>query len=79
VFLQEDSTRYPIPGLPVEFVLLTGKASFNPHTQTDAQGQAFCQVQEISSPGRVELEAGEFSGGVLNRPKDSAADSPAGK
>ncbi len=57
VFLQEDSTRYPIPGLPVEFVLLTGKASFNPHTQTDAQGQAFCQVQEISSPGRVELEA----------------------
>lgn len=57
VFWQEDSVRYPIPGLPVEFVLHSGKALFNPNSQTDEHGQAFCSVREISTPAKVEFEA----------------------
>jgi hypothetical protein len=57
VFWVEDTLRHPLPGLPVEFTLLNGKALFNPHSQTDANGRALCNIQEISSPGRIEFEA----------------------
>ncbi len=57
VFWQENGQSYPIPGLPVEFKLLAGKASFDPHRQTDANGCAFCNVREINTAGKVELEA----------------------
>lgn len=54
---QENDVRYPIPGLPVEFKLLTGKALFNPHSQTDANGQAVCAVKQINTATQVEFEA----------------------
>ncbi|HRD18299.1 MAG TPA: hypothetical protein PLB60_04555, partial [Candidatus Marinimicrobia bacterium] len=57
VFWQENSKRYPISGLPVEFKLLAGKAAFNPYSQTDASGCAFCSVREIRTAGKVEFEA----------------------
>ncbi|MFH1213130.1 MAG: hypothetical protein V1681_03520 [Candidatus Neomarinimicrobiota bacterium] len=57
VFWQDESGRYPIPGRPVEFTLLSGKALFNPNGQTDEHGQAFCAVKEIGTAGKVEIEA----------------------
>ncbi|MFA4922140.1 MAG: hypothetical protein WC611_08430 [Candidatus Neomarinimicrobiota bacterium] len=57
VYWEENNQRFPIPGLPIEFKLLTGKAAFNPRSQTDASGQAVCTVREISTAGKVELEA----------------------
>ncbi|HOU18308.1 MAG TPA: hypothetical protein PKX09_10595, partial [Candidatus Marinimicrobia bacterium] len=57
VFWQESGKRYPISGLPVEFKLLAGKAAFNPYSQTDASGCAFCSVKEIRTAGKVEFEA----------------------
>ncbi|HQC62475.1 MAG TPA: hypothetical protein PLC51_05410, partial [Candidatus Marinimicrobia bacterium] len=51
VFWQESGKRYPISGLPVEFKLLAGKAAFNPYSQTDASGCAFCSVREIRTAG----------------------------
>lgn len=57
VFWQESGKRYPISGLPVEFKLLAGKAAFNPYSQTDASGCAFCSVREIRTAGKVEFEA----------------------
>ncbi|MCK9559979.1 MAG: hypothetical protein M0R44_05985, partial [Candidatus Marinimicrobia bacterium] len=57
VYWEENNQHFPIPGLPIEFKLLTGKAAFNPRSQTDASGQAVCTVREISTAGKVELEA----------------------
>lgn len=64
VFWIENQKTYPLPGLPVKFRLLEGKARFQPQSKTDRDGVAVCRVQEIASAGDITLEA------LVNFPND---------
>ena len=57
VFWQKGNERFPIPGLKVDFKLIEGKATFTPNSLTGEGGVAFCEVRDISSAGKIEIEA----------------------
>ncbi|RKY51161.1 MAG: hypothetical protein DRP89_09260 [Candidatus Neomarinimicrobiota bacterium] len=57
VFWQKGTERFPIPGLQVDFKLIKGKAVFTPTSHTNKEGNALCEVREISSAGKIEIEA----------------------
>jgi len=57
VFWTEGAKRYPIPNLPVDFSLMQGKATFAPQGQTDASGNAVCEVRNVESAGKIVIQA----------------------
>lgn len=57
VYWQDGENIVPIQGLETDFKTLKGKAILKAQNQTNSDGKALCEVKEISSAGRIEIEA----------------------
>jgi hypothetical protein len=57
VYWQDKGNIVPIQGLETDFKILKGKVMLKAQNQTDSDGKALCEVKEISSAGRIEIEA----------------------
>ncbi len=57
VFWQSDDEKIPIPGLTVDFNLLSGEAIHTPQSHTNAEGVALCKVHKVLSAGTIKLQS----------------------
>jgi len=57
IFCQDGDKKYPMSGLPVVFKILEGKATISSKTYTNQAGQANCNVRQVSSGGKLKIEA----------------------